>query len=148
MTYGVDTTFLVQLEVRSAPGHRSAQAWLQRAMGRESRLAIAAQVLTEFIHVATDGARFESPLSMSAAAERAETWWTAREVTAVHATDAAVGLFLEWIRQHRLGRKRLLDTMLGATYYAQGVTDIVTTNARDYSIFGVFEIHNPASPSK
>ncbi len=145
MTYGLDTTFLIQLEVAGAPGHRFAVAWLQQVIQQQARLALAAQVLTEFIHVASDPARFERALSVSAAVERAQAWWSAQEVTPVHPTDAAVSVFLDWIRKYRLGRKRLLDTMLAATYFAQGVTDIVTTNARDYSIFGVFRVHSPAS---
>ena len=143
MTFGVDTTFLVQLEVRSAPGHESARAWLRDVIERGAQLAITPQVLTEFIHVATDAARFERPLSMPAAAERAADWWTAREVKQVHPNDNAVSVFFDWIGKHRLGRKRLLDTMLAATYYAQGLTDVVTSNARDYSIFGVFQVHLP-----
>lgn len=143
MTFGVDTTFLVQLEVRGAPGHEAAQAWLHQVIERGSQLALASQVLTEFIHVATDPVRFERPLTMSAAAERAQSWLAAREVRQVYPDDNAVSLFFDWIRKHRLGRKRLLDTMLAATYFGHGLTDIVTSNARDYSIFGVFQVHVP-----
>jgi predicted nucleic acid-binding protein len=50
--FGVDTTFLVQLEVRGAPGHEPARAWLHQAIERGSQLALAPQVPTEFIHVA------------------------------------------------------------------------------------------------
>ena len=42
--------------------------------------------------------------------------------------------------EHDLGRKRLLDTLLAATYYRGGVTRIVTSNARDYRVFGVFDL--------
>lgn len=144
MTCGIDTTFLVHLEVRSAPGHDAARAWLRETVESGTRLALAPQVLTEFVHVATDPARFERPLSMAAAAQRADDWWNAREVLQVQADAAAVSAFFDWLTKHRLGRKRLLDTMLAATYFAQGVTDIVTSNARDYSIFGVFRAHQPA----
>jgi len=63
--------------------------------------------------IATDPARFERALSMPAAAESA-----AREVRQVYPDDHAVSLFFDWIGKHRLGRKRLLDTMLAATYFA------------------------------
>lgn len=148
MTFGVDTTFLVQLEVRNAPGHAAARAWLRDAIERGSRLGVAAQVLTEFIHVVTDPARFEHPLSMPAAAERAQAWWTAREVEQVHPDDHAVSVFFDWMAKHRLGRRRLLDTMLAATYFAHGLTDVVTSNARDYSTFGVFQVHVPGSQKR
>jgi len=143
VTFGVDTTFLVQLEVRGAPGHEPARAWLRQVIERGSQLALAPQVLTEFIHVATDPARFERPLTMPAAAERAQAWFAAREVKQVYPDDHAVSVFFDWIGKHRLGRKRLLDTMLAATYFAHGLTDVVTSNARDYSIFGVFQVHSP-----
>jgi predicted nucleic acid-binding protein len=143
MTLGVDTTFLIELEVRGAPGHDVARAWLHRVIERGARLALAPQVLAEFIHVATDRARFERPLSVPAAVERAEAWWTAREVKQVHPNDQAVRLFFDWMGKHRLGRKRLLDTLLAATYFANGVTDVVTSNARDYSVFGGFQVHLP-----
>ena len=143
MTCGVDTTFLVQLEVRSAPGHDAARTWLHKAVEAGTRLALAPQVLTEFVHVATDPARFERPLSIPSAVHRAEDWWNAREVQQVQADANAVNMFFGWLVKHRLGRKRLLDTMLAATYYAHGVTDIVTSNARDYSSFGVFRVHLP-----
>lgn len=146
MTYGIDTTFLVQLEVQGAPGHGPARSWLQKAVEGGIQLALAPQVLTEFIHVATDPARFERPLSMPAAARRADDWWHAREVRQIHPDANAVSLFFDWIEKHRLGRKRLLDTMLAATYFAQGFTDIVTSNARDYSTFGVFRVHSPGGP--
>lgn len=145
MTCGIDTTFLVQLEVRNAPGHDPARFWLHETLERGTRLALAPQVLTEFIHVATDPARFERPLSMTAAVDRADDWWNAREVAQVHTNANAVRLFLDWVAQHHLGRKRLLDTMLAATYFAHGLTNIVTSNARDYSTFGVFNVHSPGA---
>ena len=63
--------------------------------------------------------------------------------------DATFLIELEAV-ESRLGRKRLLDTMLAATYFTHGVRDIVTSDARDYSVFGVFQIHRPlesAGPS-
>jgi hypothetical protein len=44
-----------------------------------------------------------------------------------------------WLKQHRLGRKRLLDTQLAATYYAAGITSLVTSNFADFEVFDVFE---------
>jgi hypothetical protein len=44
---------------------------------------------------------------------------------------------------YRLGRKRILDTLLGATYLAAGITSLMTTNSRDFRTFGVFNILEP-----
>lgn len=142
---GIDTTFLVQLEVSQDPSHAAARNWLEMAVGQGHRFALAPQVLAEFIHVGSDAKRFANPLTVPALIARAEAWWTADEVVPVHPTDAAVRQFLVWSQQHRLGRKRLLDTLLAATYHAHGVVDIVTSNARDFSLFGVFRIHGGAT---
>jgi len=48
-------------------------------------------------------------------------------------------LGFSWLRQHLLGRKRLLDTPLAATYYAAGVTRLLTLDMGDFDIFGVFQ---------
>ena len=145
MTCGLDTTFLVQVEVQEAKGHGEALRWLRAAVGKGTLLALAPQVLAEFIHVVTDPSRFARPLDAGATIAKAQAWWTALEVRRVYPNDAAVRLFHDWMREHRLGRKRILETMLAATYYANGVTDILSTNARDYSLFPVHRVHVPGA---
>ncbi|MCY4626446.1 MAG: PIN domain-containing protein [Acidobacteria bacterium] len=138
---GLDTTFLVQVAIREADGHEAALALLRREIvGRDRRAALAPQVLSEFVHVATDPRRFERPLSIAQALAKAGFWWNAAEVERITPDDQVVSQFLAWMQEHDLGRKRLLDTMLAATYYRSGVTRIVTSNARDYRVFGVFEL--------
>ena len=65
------------------------------------------------------------------------------EVTQVFPTDAAVKTFVVWMKNHGLGRKRVLDTLLGATYLTAGVTSLVTINGRDFRKFDVFNILEP-----
>ena len=138
---GVDTTFLVQVAIQETEGHVAALEVLRREiLGRDREAALAPQVLSEFIHVATDRRRFERPLPMARALATAGFWWNAREVERIVPDDQAVSQFLVWMQEHGLGRKRLLDTLLAATYYRCGVTRIVTSNARDYRVFGVFDL--------
>lgn len=146
--HGIDTTFLVQAELREAPGHAPARAWLDRQLALERVvLALAPQVLTEFIHVVTDPKRFAAPLSMDEAVDRAQNWWEAKEVKLVFPTLDSGRLTLQWLRDHRLGRKRLLDTQLAATYYAGGIASLLSANAADFSVFGVFSFVDPAEGS-
>ena len=100
--------------------------------------ALAPQVLTEFIHVVTDPRRFAHPLSMTEAIDRAQLWWDAQEVKPVFPSQDSTRLTLQWLRDHRLGRKRLLDTQLAATYFANEITQIATSNTQDFALFGVF----------
>ncbi len=138
---GIDTTFLVQLEIRESESHAAAMDVLRsRILGRDREAAVAPQVLTEFVHIATDPRRFEQPLSADQAVGKAGFWWNAREVARVCPEEESVAQFLAWMKARKLGRKRLLDTLLAATYYGCGVTTIATSNARDYRTFGVFEL--------
>ncbi len=140
MIHGIDTTFLVQVEIIEAPGHAEARAWLQAALAHHNQpLALAPQVLTEFVHVVTDSRRFSRPLSMETALAKAQGWWEAREVRPVYPTLDSTRLTLTWLHDHRLGRKRLLDTQLAATYHAAGVTSLLTLNFADFEVFGVFK---------
>jgi predicted nucleic acid-binding protein len=138
---GVDTSFLIGLAVQEHPAHDRCWALFEREIvGRDATMAVAAQVLAEFCHVVTDGRRFERPLAMPEALELCEQWWNAQECRPV-AVDAEVGiLFLTWMQEQRLGRKRLLDTLLAATYHRAGVERLATTDWRDFASYGVFEL--------
>ena len=49
---GADTTFLVELELIEVPAHRAAHQILTREiLGPQISLALASQVLAEFIHI-------------------------------------------------------------------------------------------------
>lgn len=138
--HGIDTTFLVQVEISSHPRHAEAKETLDRLLEDEGEFALAPTVMHEFIHVVTDARRFSEPLAMGDALARAEMWWQAVEVRQVFPTGESVVLGLQWLRRHQLGRKRILDTMLAAAYREGGVDTIVTGNARDYRIFECFHV--------
>jgi predicted nucleic acid-binding protein len=141
---GIDTTFLVHLEIAETPDHEAVFGYLQReVLGKSTTLALAPQVLAEFIHVVTDGRRWERPLSVEDALAKAQFWWNAEEVERVYPTAEATQLFFSWLERHKLGRKRLLDTLLAATLWAAGVRSLITSNARDYQIFTGLEIIVP-----
>jgi predicted nucleic acid-binding protein len=68
----LDTGFLVAAEVTEHAEHTEARAALARLLGAGDRIAIAPQVLAEFIHVVTDPRRFTHPLDMAAARRLAQ----------------------------------------------------------------------------
>ena len=138
MIHGLDTSFLVAVEVASHAEHARARSRFQKLLKAEDTFALAPQILAEFIHVVTDPRRFSSPLAMEQAIERAEVWWNATEVVHVLPTAESTLLFLGWLEDHRLGRKRLLDAMLASTFQAAGVTSILTLNRDDFVVFGGF----------
>ena len=143
MTHGIDTGFLVAAELVEHADHAWARQTLFDVLGNTDRLAIAPQVIAEFIHVVTDSRRFAQPLNFKTACDLAEQWWTAADVDRVFPNDSAARQFLKWIQQHQLGRKRLLDTLLAATYKEVGVQSLLTTNPRDFVVFGGFSVISP-----
>lgn len=143
MASGLDTTFLVEAEVLEHPGHRQARTLLLELLDEKQPLALAPQVLAEFVHIVTDSRRFSAPLEMPRALDRARVWWHAAEVVQTFPTEHSTRLFLRWLREHRLGRKRLLDTQLAATYRCAGIKTIVSTNVRDFEVFGCFSVRQP-----
>jgi predicted nucleic acid-binding protein len=136
VTHGLDTSFLVAVELTEHPSHAAARLLMTNLIARGERLGLAPQVLAEFIHISTDPRRFQRPLDIVRAREFARQWWTAREVDMVFPTAAATEQFLEWMVTHQLGRKRLLDTLLAATYLHASIYSVLTLNSSDFRIFG------------
>lgn len=140
MTHGIDTDFLVAVEVREHPFHLRADALLTDLLTKGHDLAVAPQTLAEFIHIVTDAKRMPRPLGMAEAIHRASHWWQAAEVVRVFPNSEATTDFLSWLQLHGLGRKRLLDTLLAATFHRAGIRHIITNNERDYRVLGLFEV--------
>lgn len=144
MISGADTTFLIEAEVAGHTNHAWARRTLDEHVDRGDTIALAPQVLAEFVHVVTDPKRFSRPLTMEQALSRADQWWQAREVVHALPTSESCQLFMNWMRTYALGRKRLLDTMLASTYHAHGIRSILSSNSSDYAIFGCFTITSPS----
>jgi predicted nucleic acid-binding protein len=140
MVNGFDTSALVAAEVSSHSRHIASRILSERLAAQGDRLALAPQVLSEFVHVVTDPRRFTLPLTMSDALRRANQIWNGVDTFQVFPDGKACRQFFEWMDTYRLGRKRLLDTLLAATYWSAGIRSIVTLNRADFEIFGCFTI--------
>lgn len=131
---GIDTTFLVCMEIKEHPMHEAGwESFRREVLDANERVALAPQVLLEFIHVVTDPKRFANPLAMSEAIGRAKYWWMAAESVHVYPTSEAVLICLQWLEQFGLGRKRLLDTQLAATLWTTGVRRLLTLDPKDFA---------------
>lgn len=141
---GIDTNVLVALVNATHPAHGATCRLFQREVIASGRpVAITAAVISEFIHVVTDNRRFERPLSMDQALADGEYWWTSRQTCKLHTSPEALALFFRWMREFRLGRKRVLDTLLAATLHAAGVRRLLTANPDDFRVLGAFELLVP-----
>ena len=140
---GIDTDFLVALEMAVHEQHAAVHRLLARSAKRGESFALCPQVLGEVVHVVTDRRRFEKPMEIPVALRQAEIWSTAVDVRLFLPQENALKLFFHWMNQHSLGRKRILDTLLAATYATESVTKIATLNGDDFRLFGVFEFISP-----
>ena len=95
--------------------------------------------MAQFVHIVTDSRRFSSPLTMEQALKRAEIWWNSRDVDWALPDERTVMWFLAAMAKERLGRKRLLDTLLAGTFRTAGISSILTLNPADFRVFGEFE---------
>jgi len=140
MTYAADTDFLVAVEVRGHQFHRAASDLLARLLAGGHEIGVTPQALAEFIHVATDPRRLPDPMTVGEAIDRAERWWQARETVRIFPDFSSTLGWLDLLRRHRLGRKRLLDAMLAAICKANAIDKIITNNEEDYRAFGFLEV--------
>jgi len=140
---GLDTTVIVAHELGEVPLHDQVRKGVSNLLSlREPCFALAPQVIHEFLHVVTDPRRFEKPLTMLDALSRASVWWNATEVTRCSLNTQSMVLFAEWMETLRLGRKRILDTALAASYHRHGITRLATANPDDFAVFGVFSFED------
>jgi predicted nucleic acid-binding protein len=143
MIYGADTTFLVQLSISDTAEHRAALGLRDKLLDQGGTLALAPQVLAEFVHIVTDRKRFLRPLTIPEALRQSSFWWNLAEAQHVFPTEESVLLFHSWMEEHRLGRKRILDTSLAAIFRTSGIHLVISSDPEAFRVFDCFEILDP-----
>ena len=136
---GIDTSFMIAHGMVTHPDHDQCRSCLDSLTRSGEEFLLSSAVVAEFIHVTTDAKRFTSPFTMQQALAQAMQWVDSLGVTTVSPDEADLEQFSQWMTKHQLGRKRILDTMLAATYFGHGATGLLTLNKPDFSIFSVFD---------
>ncbi len=142
---GIDTSFLVAWAIPEHPDHQQCRNLAEEAAANQETFGLTNGILAEFIHVVTDSRRFSRPLGMSAAIEIASFWARATEVRFLPQKQDVSRQCLAWLAEFSLGRKRLLDTLIAATWHVAGIQDIYTLNPKDFAVFQRFTAHPPPS---
>ena len=138
---GIDTTFLIDLEIKESPRHeRAVEIFNKWREEKNSFLVIYSNVFNEFLHVITDAKRFVNPVPMETAIERCWYWIDHQRVKVVYSSDDSLKRLLVWMSMHELGRKRINDTTMAAVYAQEGVSKIITANPADFEILKTFEV--------
>ena len=71
MIHGLDTGFLAAAEIKEHSQHNAARLKIAHLIAAGDQIAIAPQVLAEFIHIATDSRRFAQSLNIAVARQLA-----------------------------------------------------------------------------
>jgi predicted nucleic acid-binding protein len=140
---GLDCNILVQLAFAEHPANIKSQAMVKAEIEGGTDLVFPSLVITEFLHIATDGRRFSPPFTMPEAVAWIQEFLTNPAVRLLEPTQASLAQTLEWMKQFNLGRKRILDTHLAAILYTHSVRRLLTSNPSDYTVFGVLETITP-----
>jgi predicted nucleic acid-binding protein len=143
---GLDTNILVAYAVPEHTAHDRVRGRIERFLTAGYPFALTSMVLSEFVHVVTDSKRFTQPLSMREALEWSRYWSDAEETTLCPSDPAVHQQWLQWMEEHRPGRKRLIDTLLAATWHVAGIVEIFTLNPSDFGVFDRFVIHSLEDP--
>ena len=140
----LDTDVLVHWTMEGAPHHHEVRQLLELEVREHGhRIALLPQVCWEFLHVVTDVRRFADPLTMEQALSRVRDLWGAPETVRLQPGPAVVHRVLELMRENKLGRKRILDTVLAATLEGAGTRRLATLNVDDFRIFTFLEVVDP-----
>ena len=138
---GIDTTFLIDLEITDSPRHKAALKLFEKWQAeKHSVLAIYNQSFLEFQHVVTDSKRFNSPLTMEQAIERSWFWIDQERVKVIYPTENSLKRALLWGSMFKLGRKRIQDTHMAAAFAEAGVSELWTANPSDFEILEAFDL--------
>lgn len=140
---GVDTTWLIDLEITDSPRHEGAlQLFEKWRSQKNSMLAIYYQSFLEFQHVVTDSKRFNSPLTMEQALERCWFWIDQERIKIIYPGETSLKRSQLWMSMYKLGRKRIQGTHMAAAFLESCVTQIFTANPADFEIFEAFDLVN------
>lgn len=140
----VDTNIFVYAHLASFQEHAAAQNYLHsRLADPESVLVVTPAILHEFVHVITDRRRFEVPVKIEEAIALARLYLNRTNVECLDIGPSSVAMAFSLMEKHRLGRKRLADTLLAATLLEHGVDQLVTRNVADFAVFEHLRVIDP-----
>jgi len=144
MRRGLDTNVLIYAHMPDLPDHVRVRSFLLSQLANEDvTLVITPIILHEFVHVITDGKRFDPPVSMADALAVARVYLDHTNVECLSLDGQAVAGAFALIERHQLGRKRIADTLFAACLLGHGVHELITCNPADFRIFDSLTLTDP-----
>lgn len=146
MRRGIDANVLVYAHVPSFQEHRAVRAFLlEQLRDPDTLLFLTPSILQEFVHVVTDARRFEPALDMSEALQLAAIYLDHGNFWCLAIDESILLRAFDLMKRHRLGRKRIVDTVFAATLIHYGIRELVTCNLRDFGVFEELTLVDPRS---
>lgn len=141
---GLDTNVLVHLHVPSSASHERVRATMQRLIHAEGAvLVLTPTVMDEFVHLITDPKRFSPAVTMSEALGLARLYLGHQNVEWAAASEQAFAHAIAVMDRLGLGRKRISDCLIAATYLQHGVDALITCDPEDFRGFEQLRIIDP-----
>jgi predicted nucleic acid-binding protein len=132
----LDTNVLIYAHLPAMAQHTGVRrAVLEQLRNPDVISVVTPLILHEFVHVVTDERRFDPPVGMAEALAVSRLYLEHSNVECVPTDAAAVALALELMERHRLGCKRVADSLIAASLLNAGTFEILTCNAAHFAVF-------------
>lgn len=144
MRRGLDTNVLVYAHMPKGPHYSAVRRYLVEQLSREDvTLVVTPIILHEFVHVVTDGRRFDPPVSMPDALAVARSYLGRTNVECISLDEDSLSTAFDLMERHQLGRKRIADTLFAASLLNHGVRELITCNTDDFRLFEALTLIDP-----
>ncbi len=144
MKRGLDTNVLVYAQMPAFEVHGEVRRFLlEQLENPDLTLVVTPGILHEFVHVVTDGRRFDPPVSMAEALAVARLFLGRSNFECVGADETILLEAFDLLERYQLGRKRIADTLLAATLLHHSISELITCNPRDFGIIEGLELIDP-----
>jgi len=149
MFCGLDTNVLVRAHLPVLTESETVRENLRSKLGDDNwQIVLTAVVLHEFVHVTTDQRRFNPPVPLASALALAKGYLARPNVDCLLLDGRALQLASHLLERHRLGHKRIADTLLAATLLRHGVNSIMTCNPSNFAVFNDLEVIDPRNANE
>ena len=146
----IDANLLLYAFNNASPWHAAAYAWLT-SIQREEDVAISEFILAELYGLLRNPAVLKHPLPAAEAVEVIQTYRTHprwRLIGFPSESRALHDVLWQKARTTSFAFRKLYDTRSALTMTAQGVTELVTVNVKDFEGLGFRKVWNPLEPAK
>ncbi len=144
MKHGLDTNVLIYAQIPAFEWHDEVRRFLlEQLESPDLAMVVTPGILHEFVHVVTDGRRFDPPVSMAEALAVARLFLGRSNFECIGADETILLEAFDLLERYKLGRKRIADTLFAATLLHHGISTLITCNPRHFRVFEGLEVIDP-----